>query len=322
VPEVSGRKQTMRRLALREYLPMVGWVIAWLIVGLAIGHADAVRLLAANALVRSARYLTSPEIGPALRMRVVAEGRIAAGARRTAVSVEMAALLGSLVAVAGIVALLLSVDEPETAIFCVILSAMLPARLLMPLYASKQMGEIYQSAVAVAGVVLAAMVWLVSRNPLWFAATVAAREWLAILVAGLIARPRQTPVEQLGTLHWREIAGHSHASARRRFTYRVSKSLLKFVLGPFGSIAARTGRGFRVDRKLERFVPQSSAGLGALSLSLTAAAIALILIIPEPAVQLIAATLMRVGASAGNILLWSKLGGGEMLIVEGDDDED
>lgn len=321
MPEVSGRKQTIRRLAFREYLPMIGWVVAWLIIGLAIGHADAVRLLAATALIRSARYLTSPESGPSLRMRVLANGQIVAGARRTAVAVELAAMLGSLLAAAGIVMLLLSVGERETALFCVILSTMLPARLLMPLYASKHVGDIYQSVVAVAGVVLAGVVWLVSRNPLWFAATVAAREWIAILVAGLIARPRQAAVEQMDRLHWREIADHSHASARRRFTYRVSKSLLKFVLGPFGSIAARTGRGFRVDRKLERFVPRSIAGLAAVFLSLTAAAVALILIVPEPAVQLIAATLLRAGASAGNILIWSKLGRGETLLGDDEDDD-
>ena len=321
MPEASGRKQTIRRLAVREYLPMIGWVVAWLIIGFAIGHADTVRLLAATALVRSARYLTSPEIGPSLRMRILADGRIVAGARRTAVGVEMAALLGSLLVVAAIVMLLLSVGERETALFCVILSAMLPARLLMPLYASRQVGDIYQSVISVTGVALAGLVWLVSRNPLWFAATMAAREWIAIVVAGTVARPRDAAVEQAETLHWREIADHSHASARRRFTYRVSKSLLKFVLGPFGSIAARTGRGFRVDRKLERFVPRSFAGLAAVFLSLTAAAVALILIVPEPAVQLIAATLLRVGASAGNILIWSKLGRGETLLGDDEDDD-
>jgi hypothetical protein len=123
-------------------------------------------------------------------------------------------------------------------------------------------------------------------------------------------------------LQWREIADHSHASARRRFTYRVSKSLLKFVFGPFGSIAARTGRGFRMDRKLERFVPRTSASLGGLFLLLTTAAVALILIIPEPAVQLLAASLLRVGASAGNILIWSKLGRGDTLLREDEEDED
>lgn len=321
--EVSGRKQTIRRLALREYLPMIGWVVTWLLIGLAVGHADAVRLLAASAMVRSTRYLTGPESGTSLRMRVSPGGRIAPGARGTAAKVEVAALLGSLLALSAIVALLLGAGEKETAVFCVLLSALLPARLLVPLFAGKQMREFYQPLLAWTGVALAGLVWLVSRDAIWFAAAIAAREWVAILIAAVIAKPRQPASEPMAArLQWREIADHSHATARRRFTYRVSKSLLKFVFGPFGSIAARTGRGFRMDRKLERFVPRTSASLGGLFLLLTAAAVALILIIPEPAVQLLAASLLRVGASAGNILIWSKLGRGETLLREDDEDED
>jgi hypothetical protein len=320
--EVNGRKQTIRRLAFREYLPMIGWVVTWLLIGLAIGHADAVRLLAATAMVRSTRYLTGPESGTSLRIRVSADGRIAAGARGTAIGVELAAVLVSLLALAAIVGLLLAAGEKETAIFCLVLSALLPARLLHPLFAGKRTGEFYQPLLAWTGVALAGLVWLVSRDALWFAAAIAAREWVAILIAGLIGRPREPSSEPMDRLHWREIADHSHATARRRFTYRVSKSLLKFVFGPFGSIAARTGRGFRMDRKLERFVPRTSASLGGLFLLLTTAAVALILIIPEPAVQLLAASLLRVGASAGNILIWSKLGRGDTLLREDEEDED
>lgn len=320
--EVNGRKARIRRLALREYLPMIGWVIAWLIIGLAIGHADAVRMLAASAMVRAARYLTTPESGASLRMRVTADGRITAGARGAAAGIEAVTLVGSLISVAAIAALLFSLGERETATFCLILSAMLPVRLLHPLFAGKRIGGIYQPLLAWTGVVLVALVWLVSRDALWFAAALAAREWVAIMLAGMIAGPREPATEPAPTLNWREIADHSHATARRRFTYRVSKSLLKFVFGPFGSIAARTGRGFELDRKLERFVPRTSASLAALFLLLTAAAVALIVIVPEPAVQLVAASLLRVGASAGNILIWSKLGGGETLIREDDEDED
>jgi hypothetical protein len=61
--------------------------------------------------------------------------------------------------------------------------------------------------------------------------------------------------------------------------------------------------------------------LVALWLVLSTAAAALILIIPKPAVQLLAASLLRVGASAGNILIWSKLGRGE-VVSDGDDEDD
>jgi hypothetical protein len=219
-------------------------------------------------------------------------------------------------------ALLFSVGQRETAVYCLILSGLLPARLLHPVFAGKRIGDIHQPLLAWTGVALAGLVWLLSGDAFWFAAALSAREWVAILVAGIAARRREPATEQVPRLHWREIADHSHATARRRFTYRVSKSLLKFVFGPFGSIAARTGRGFQLDRKLERFVPRTFASLAALFLLSSAAAVALIVIIPEPAVQLIAASLLRVGASAGNILIWSKLGRGDTLPGPDDEDED
>jgi hypothetical protein len=319
--EVSNRKATIRRLAVREYAPMIGWVVAWLIIGLALGHADAVRMLAASALVRSARYLTSPESGPSLRMRVDAAGKIPSHARLTALAVELAAIAGALLMVAGIIGLLLFAGEEETASFCLIIAGLLPARLLAPLIAGKRTGGFYQPLLAWTGAALAGLVWLISRDALWFAAALAAREWVATILAGVLAKRREPAEEQPNALHWREIADHSHAHGRRRFTYRVSKSLLKFVFGPFGSIAARTGRGFHVDRKLERFVPRRTMSLVALWLVLSTAAAALILIVPKPAVQLLAASLLRVGASAGNILIWSKLGRGE-VVSDGDDEDD
>jgi hypothetical protein len=215
-------------------------------------------------------------------MRVDAAGSIPRAARFTAFTVELAAVAGSLAMIAAIVALLLAAGERETASFCVILAALLPSRLLAPLIAGKRTGGFYQALLAWTGVVLAGLVWLVSRDALWFAAALAARDWVATILAGLLGQRRAPAEDGAEKLHWREIADHSHFHGRRRFTYRVSKSLLKFVFGPFGSIAARTGRGFRVDRKLE----------------------------------------LRVGASAGNILIWSKLGRGVTEVGDEEDDDD
>ncbi len=320
--EVSKRKQAIRRLAIREYAPMIGWVVAWAIVAVAIGHADAVRLLAASAFVRSARDLTGPSAGRALRTRVDASGRIAAGAKRTAFLVELAAVCASLLVVAAVATLLLLAGQSETASYCLILAALLPARLIFPMLAAKDTSAFYQPLLAWTGVLLAGLVWLLSRDPIWFAAAFAAREWVALFVSALIAPRRPSAAERADKLHWREIADHSHAQSRRRFTYRVSKSLLKFVFGPFGSIAARTGRGFRIDQKLERFVPERTVSLAALFLLLSGSAVALILIIPEPAVQLLAASLLRAGSSAGNILIWSKLGRGSVAGDDADEEDD
>jgi hypothetical protein len=316
-----GKKGHGRRLALREFIPMLSWVAAWAIVALAVGHADTVRLLAAVAFVRCARYLTAPTSAPLLRARMEARGKVHGQARRTVMAVEAVALLASVVVLALLIRLLLAADQQVTAGFCLILGTTLPARAMAPLAAGRKTEEFYQSLVSITGLILAAIAWGIDGTLIGFAIAFAAREWVALALAALLAKPRASEGEP-APLHWRQVADHSLVSSRRRFTYRVSKNLLKFVLGPFGSIAARTGRGFQIDRKLDRFVPRSRASLAVLTFALTGGGIALILLLPKPALLLAAATLMRVGASAGNILLWSVLGSGDAIPIDDEDDDD
>lgn len=316
------KKGTIQRLVSREYGPLIAWVAAWLIVGATVGHADAIRLLAAIAFVRCARYLTGPTSAPLLRSRMTSRGKVHGPARRTVMLVEAAALAASVVVLALIIQLLLAADQQVTAGFCLILATTLPVRALLPLAAGRRIEDIHQPLVSVTGLVLAVAAWAVDGSLISFAIAFAAREWIALLVAIVVAKRRDVGEDAPAKLGWRDVADQSHSSARRRFTYRVSKNLLKFVLGPFGVIAARTGRGFRMDRKLERFVPHSRWALAALTLVLIGAGVTLILIVPKPALLVAAATLMRVGASAGNILIWSALGSGELILSEEDDDDD
>ena len=316
-----GKKGHGRRLALREFIPMLSWVAAWAIVAVSAGHADAVRLLAAMAFVRCARYLTAPTSAPLLRARMEARGKVHGPARRTVMAVEAVALLASFVVLAALIKLLLAADQQVTAGFCLILGTTLPARAIAPLAAGRKMEEFYQSLVSITGLILTVIAWALDGTLIGLAIAFAAREWVALALAALLAKPRASTGEP-APLHWRQVADHSLVSSRRRFTYRVSKNLLKFVLGPFGSIAARTGRGFQIDRKLDRFVPRSRASLAVLTFALTGGGIALILLLPKPALLLAAATLMRVGASAGNILLWSVLGSGDAIPIDDEDDDD
>lgn len=315
-------QSTAQRLVIREYGPLVAWVAAWLIVGASVGHADAIRLLAAIAFVRCARYLTGPTSAPLLRSRMSALGKVHGPARRTVLMVELAALAASVIVLALLIQLLLAADQQITAGFCLILATTLPVRVLMPLAAGRRIEELYQPLVSVAGLVLAGLAWVVDGSLIGFAVAFAAREWIALALAYVIARRREANETPPESLKWRQVADQSHLSARRRFTYRVSKNLLKFVFGPFGVIAARTGRGFRMDRKLERFVPRSAWALGFLTLGLIGTGVALILLVPKPALLVVAATLMRVGASAGNILIWSALGSGEVVLPDDEDDDD
>jgi hypothetical protein len=298
------KKGTVQRLVSREYGPLIAWVAAWLIVGATVGHADAIRLLAAIAFVRCARYLTGPTSAPLLRSRMAARGKVHGPARRTVMLVEAAALVASAVVLALIIQLLLVADQQVTAGFCLILATTLPVKALLPLAAGRRIEDLYQPLVSVSGLLLAMVAWAVDGSLISFAIAFAAREWIALGIAFAVGKHRDVDVVPPASLGWREVADHSHVSARRRFTYRVSKNLLKFVLGPFGVIAARTGRGFRMDRKLERFVPRSQWALGVLTLGLIGAGVAMILVVPKPALLVAAATLMRIGASAGNILIW------------------
>jgi len=319
--EVDGRKATILRLSLREYGPAIGWIVAWGIVAAAVGHADAARLVAATAFVRSARYLTSPSSAPALRRRLVARGRLHRAAHWTATIVELGALLGSIAALGLLICVLLYAGQQKVAQLCLILALTLPARTLL-LFAAARKIDYYQSLLAWSGVLMAGAAWALGAELLEFAFVMAAREWVALGLALLAAKRRKPISQEVEPLHWREIADYSLQHSRRQFTYRVSKFLLKFVLGPFGGIAARTGRGFRMDRKLERFVPQTQSALAGMFATLTGIAAGIILFIPKPGLLMVGASLLRIGASAGNLLIWSKLGTGEVPATDDDDDDD
>ena len=56
-PRVS-RKERIKRLAGREYLPMVATIATWAVIVAALGHADAARLLAAVTAIRAIQMLT------------------------------------------------------------------------------------------------------------------------------------------------------------------------------------------------------------------------------------------------------------------------
>ncbi|MFL6733649.1 MAG: hypothetical protein ACJ8EY_03010 [Sphingomicrobium sp.] len=324
VPDPAGSRRggTVKRLAIREYGPLIAWMLAWGIVGATVGHKDAIRLLAAIAFVRCARYLTGPTSGPSLRKRMEARGKVHGPSQRTALLVELSALAAGVAVLGLIIWLLLIADQQKTATFCLILATTMPVKLIVPLAAGQKIERLYQPLVSVMGLIMTVIAWLVEPSLMGFAIAFAAREWAALGVALLISKPRKAGSEEVEALHWREIADQSLLASRRRFTYRVSKSLLKFVLGPFGIIAARTGRGLRADRKLERFVPRRRSTMTILFILPISIAVALILWVPKPALLVVAATLMRIGASAGNILLWSTLGRGEYEFVGEDEDDD
>jgi hypothetical protein len=312
--------EALKRVATREYVPLAALVLTWLAIGATIGHADAVRLLAALTFVRAARALTAPATLPLLRKRM---GRKDGGrqAIRVALGVEAVALCGALVALAGILGFLSWAGGPQMVLLALLFAPALPARFVMPLTAARSTAGLYRPSLAFMGLGVAAAGWLLGADEYGLAMLFAAREWLALAAAYLLAPPRRRMRKRPEPLNWRDIANRSHARGRKNAAYRFSKIFLHALLGPFGSVAARTGRGLRVDRKLERFVPHHPAVLGLVAVGLTAASGALIVLIPEPALLLAAASLLRTAASAGNILIWGWLAT-EVQEADDEDDED
>ena len=107
-------------------------------------------------------------------------------------------------------------------------------------------------------------------------------------------------------------------------TYRLTKSLLT-IFGPFGNVAARTGRGLNWHQKLEPYVPHHLGGFILFSAARIGGAAFLALRSGEPAAMVGAAGLLQIGAAAANVvLLWRYLPAARTprRCREDDDDED
>jgi hypothetical protein len=311
----------LQRVALREYLPFAALILTWLLIGAVVGHADAVRLLAAIIFVRTARVLTSPAAIPPLRKRL-RSGQHQRQATWVAMTVEAAVLPLTAGVLAAILALLWSEGQQEVVLLAISFAPALLVRTVMPLATGRGTLRLYRPTNALVGLALALLGWAMAADVQQFALLFAVREWLALAVAYLLAPPLKPRDETIGPLHWQEIADRSFARGRRLAAYRFGKLFLNALLGPFGTIVARTGRGFRAHRKLEPFVPQHGGVLGAIAAVSAAVAVGLILWIPKPALLLAAATLLRTAATAGNILIWGQLSRNAAEVDDADLDEE
>ena len=311
-----------RRLATREYLPWTGLVACWVIIAIAVGHADAARLFAASAFVRSMRHLTGPSTMPALRKRLEAGPAAERQALRTAVLTEALALVAALAVLGAVIALLLATGQATTAALCGLLAAGLPARFMMPLALRGKVPNLHRLFLSWSGAVLALGAWLIEGTLVAMAVALALREWVAVALSAATGRAPPARREPAGTLSWHEIAADSHGRARRRLAYRFTKGLLSVALGPFGSLAARSGRGVRLDHRLGRFTPAQATPVALLGSATTIAAVCLILFWPKPAALIVAASLTLVGTSCGSLLIWRHLSRGAIGSADERDEDD
>lgn len=313
---------TLKRLTTREYLPMAGWIGTYAMIGIALGHADAVRLLAANTFVQAARAFCTLEIVQTLALRIGAPVATFAISRRRAVWIDTASLIACLLAMGGIAALLIARDMEVVGWMVVGMAFGVPARHPMRVLLVKRRPEVsWRLGVAVASLLAGAAVLLLGLDWWWAAVLFGLRDWGGLFMT-LVAGRLRTPVEHPRSepMAFDELAARTENTARRRLTYRLAKSVLAGVLGPFGTLIARTGRGVRLDSKLSNKIPRHRGGMTALTLVAAALCLVSLMLTREPALILLAAAAARIAGSGGSALLWWNYGGAAGFDEDDEDD--
>ena len=257
-----------------------------------------------------------------LATRTGAAKTVRKASKRLAWRIDLASLGGTILLLAGLVTLLLWQNMEDAAIMVAIVALGLPAR--HPgglLVAWKDRTLSWKFGAGVTGLASAAIVFVLGGGIVGAALALAARDWGGLVGTSLFG-PARKPKDALPEepLTFAEVATRTEASSRRRLTYRIGKSALVALFGPFGNIIARTGRGAQLDRRVARFVPRHRTGMALLAAGTAVAALVLLMISREPAALLGSAALARIAASAGSALLWWNYA--REVTDEDDDDED
>ncbi len=313
----------VRALAVREYLPLAGWLLCWVLLALALGHADAVRLLAAHIFVQAARAFGTLEVMPLLARLVGAEPAVWRSSRARALRIELGALLASSLIVAAVAGVLVAIGAAQVAAMVAIIAIGVPARhpgqLLVAARDRVAAWRLGAGATIAAG---AAIVYL--RAPDWqpAALVLGLREWGGLLAAFVFA-PRRKPRERLDAqpLTFARAAEQTEMGARRKLTYRLLKGVLTATLGPAGAVFARAGRGARLDSRISRLVPRHRGGMALFAFVTAGIAATILLLSREPSALLLGAVFTRLAASSGAALLWWSYAKEGEIAADEDEDE-
>jgi len=320
-PRVS-KKQQIKQLAWREYLPMAGVIAMWGVIVAALGHADAARLLAAVTAIRAIQNLTRLTTSLSLRQRLKAPGAVRRQAKAFALNLQAGALTIAFLVVAALVAGMDAIGQAKIAAVLPFIALGMPARYLR--FADvKTASPYFRLALAGSGLTMVLIGWVAGWQLAAMGFAFGAREWIAYAVLRWWPRDPQIPKNQLiEPLRFAEIARNSAIIGRRMLTYRLSKTLLT-IFGPFGNIAARTGRGLNLFRRLEPYVPHHFGSFILASLGLYGAAAFLAYGSGGPAAMIGAAGLAQIASATANVvLLWHWLPSRDVGGPVDDDDDD
>jgi hypothetical protein len=309
------------RLVGREYLPMAGAILTWVVVASAVGHADAVRLISAVILVRAARTATMLDTGTAMRRRHGSPAKVYRKSMRRAIRLEIASLAAAAILLAGIVAWLFGIGQDRLAEMTALVAIGLPVRHFAPAAGGRRRIGLFQSALAWSGVAMVGLTAAAGFGAWTMAIALGVREWIALAFVLFPAlHPPADPEAKAAqtAVTWAEVAGITARRGRQRLTYRLGRIALG-LLGPFGDALARTGRALGLHRRIERAAPRSIVLIALMAGGAAGLAFLLPFILEKPAVLLVSASLLRVAAAAANVLVWWSFGDAQDL---SDDDED
>lgn len=297
------RKAKIKQLAWREYLPLAATAAMWAVIVIAIGHADAARLLASVTFIRGVQLMTRLATPTVLKLRIKAPKPIRRHAKRLALLLQEASLIVGLVLVALLAEGMKAIDQDQIAAFLPFLALGMPARHLR-LADVKTASPYFRLALTGSGLVTASIAWAAGWPVTLFALAFGAREWIAYLALRWWPREPRVPKRMTDEpLKFEEVARYSAILGRRLLTYRLTKSLLA-VFGPFGNAAARTGRGLNWHSRLEPYLPHHLFGFIGFALVALAAAAFLAIRSGEPAAMIVAAGLCQVSGAALNVALF------------------
>ena len=189
------KKKQIKQLAWREYLPLAATAAMWAVIVIAIGHADAARLLAAVTFVRGVQLMTRLATPTVLKLRIKAPHPIRRHAKRLAFLLQEASLIVGLVVVALLVEGMKAIDQDQIAAYLPFLALGMPARHLR-LADVKTASPYFRLALTGSGLVTASLAWAAGWPATLFALAFGAREWIAYLVLRWWPREPQVPKQR------------------------------------------------------------------------------------------------------------------------------
>ncbi len=301
---VAGRQHGSRVVA-QEYIPFAGWLLSWAALTAGLGLTDALWLMAANGFVQAIRSLFLTQSFDAISARLHGPPELRVRARRLAVQVDIGVLFACVALIVPAALGFRGLGLPHVAAMMLIMIIGLPARTPALLALNRRnISTAWRLGSALTMLCGAILTLLFGLHWAWGALVLALRDWGGLLAVWLArGTPSATTNAPPADLGFAEIASRTSMAARRRLVYRIGKIALS-ILGPLGSIIARTSRGSGLDGRVAQKLRINPVNVGLLALLSILTTFGIILVIRAPAALLVASVTARLAAAALSVLIW------------------